>query len=110
MSDCIFCKISQNEISSESVYEDHDIKVFKDLHPKSPVHLLIIPKEHIQSVAHLEENHSTIISKLIYTAKKVAEEQGLAGYKLIFNVGKEGGQVVDHLHLHLMGGWGSVNE
>lgn len=103
--DCLFCKIGKGEVSTDSVYEDGEIKVFKDIHPKAPIHFLIIPKLHIQSVAHLEANHNEIISKLIYTAKKVAQDFGLSGYKLVFNVGREGGQVIDHLHLHLLGGW-----
>ena len=131
MSSCLFCKIAKNEIPSEIVFEDSDVKVFKDLHPKAPVHLLVIPKMHIQSIAHLdpvrsktpgasaipplaewtsnrvEADHGDIIAKLIYTAKKVAEELDLKGYKLVFNVGREGGQVIDHLHLHLLGGWKS---
>lgn len=105
MNECIFCKISANEISSDVVFEDDDVKVFKDIRPKAPVHLLVIPKIHIQSIAHLEADHNDIIAKLIYTAKKVAEEEDLKGYKLVFNVGREGGQVIDHLHLHLLGGW-----
>lgn len=107
--DCIFCKISIGEISSETVYEDSEVKVFKDLHPKAPVHLLVIPRIHIQSIAHLEANHNDVIAKLIYTAKKVAEDRGLTGYKLLFNVGREGGQVIDHLHLHLLGGWAKLS-
>jgi len=105
MADCLFCKISKGEIDSAVVFEDSQIKVFKDIHPKAPIHLLIVPKIHIQSIVHLEDDHNDIIAKLIYTAKRVAEEQGLKGYKLQFNVGKEGGQEIDHLHLHLLGGW-----
>lgn len=105
--DCIFCKIAKKEIASEMLYEDDDVYVFNDIHPKAPVHLLIIPKTHIQSVAHLEEGHGALVGKLVLTAKAMALEKGLAGYKLIVNVGREGGQVVDHLHLHLLGGWGS---
>ncbi|KKU52904.1 MAG: histidine triad nucleotide-binding protein [Candidatus Sungbacteria bacterium RIFCSPLOWO2_02_FULL_47_9] len=106
MSDCLFCKITKKEISSDIVFEGVDLLVFKDVHPKAPVHVLIVPKEHIQSIAHLEKNHNEIISKLIYTAKRVAKETyNLTGYKLIFNVGRSGGQVIDHLHLHLLGGW-----
>lgn len=105
MSDCIFCKISQNEIPSQTLYEDAEVKVFKDIYPQAPVHLLVVPKTHIHSIAELEKNHSDVLVRLIYTAKKVAEEQGLKGYKLVFNVGREGGQTVDHLHLHLLGGW-----
>lgn len=103
--DCIFCQIAKGEKESEVVYEDSDVKVFKDLHPKAPTHLLVVPKIHIQSIAHLEADHNDVIAKLIYTAKQVAEERHLKGYKLVFNVGREGGQVIDHLHLHLLGGW-----
>ena len=105
MAECIFCKIGKGEISSDVVFEDADVKAFKDIHPKAPVHLLVIPKVHIQSIAHLEADHNDVIVKLIYTAKHVAEKIELKGYRLVFNVGREGGQVVDHLHLHLLGGW-----
>lgn len=105
--DCLFCKIASGAVVSDAVYEDEDIKVFKDIHPKAPVHFLVIPKTHIQSIAHLESGHSDMVVKLIYTAKRMASEQGLTGYRLVFNVGREGGQVVDHLHLHLLGGWGN---
>lgn len=108
--DCLFCKISRNEIPAEVVFEDNEVKVFKDIHPKAPVHLLVIPKQHIESIAHLEDDHNDIIAKLIYTAKKVASDLGLKGYKLVFNVGREGGQVIDHLHLHLLGGWTKAEE
>ncbi|MEK7162793.1 MAG: HIT domain-containing protein [Patescibacteria group bacterium] len=102
---CIFCKIINKEISAEIIYENNEVVVFKDAHPSAPIHYLIVPKEHIQSIMHIENNHREIISKLIFMAKKVAEEAGLKGYKLVFNVGREGGQVIDHLHLHLLGGW-----
>jgi len=92
---------------SSIIYEDNSVVVFKDINPKAPVHHLVVPKEHIQSIAHLEANHNEIISKLIYTAKDIAKKEGLSGYKLVFNVGREGGQVIDHLHLHLLGGWPS---
>jgi len=110
MDECLFCKIGSGAMSSEVVFEDTDIKVFTDLYPKAPIHLLIIPKIHIPSIAHLEENHNEIISHMIFTAKKVAETKGLKGFKLIFNVGREGGQVIDHLHLHLLGGWPSADK
>ncbi|MBI2637835.1 MAG: histidine triad nucleotide-binding protein [Candidatus Sungbacteria bacterium] len=106
MPDCLFCKITKKELGSDVVFEDADLMVFKDVHPKAPVHVLIVPKEHIQSIADLEENHSAVLAHMLYTAKKVAKETyQLAGYKLIFNVGRDGGQVIDHLHLHLLGGW-----
>lgn len=107
--ECLFCKITVKEISSEIIHEDKDVMVFKDIHPKAPTHLLVVPKIHIQSIAHLEADHNDVIAKLIYTAKQVAEERHLKGYKLVFNVGREGGQVIDHLHLHLLGGWDTEN-
>ncbi len=105
MTDCIFCKIAQKEIPAEIIAENKDCVVFKDIQPSAPVHYLVVPKEHIQSIAHLEKNHKEIISALIFTAKNAAEKTGLKGYKLVFNVGREGGQIIDHLHLHLLGGW-----
>ncbi|MBI2035307.1 MAG: HIT domain-containing protein [Candidatus Liptonbacteria bacterium] len=108
MSDCLFCKITKKEIPADVVYEDGRLMVFKDIKPSAPVHLLVVPKEHIQSIAHITDNHREVLSDLIYAAKDMAEKQGLSGYKLTFNVGREGGQLVDHLHLHLLGGWGST--
>ena len=103
--DCLFCKISRGDMVSDTVFEDTAVKVIKDIYPKAPVHLLVLPKTHVQSIAHLEADHADLVATLIYTAKKVAASLGLAGYKLVFNVGKEGGQAIDHLHLHLLGGW-----
>lgn len=103
--ECIFCKIAIGDLKSETVYEDDMIRVFKDTHPKAPVHLLLVPKEHIESIANLKDDNNGIIEKLVYAAKNTAENLKLKGYKLVFNVGREGGQVIDHLHLHLLGGW-----
>src|SRR3989344_8078788 len=103
--ECVFCNIAAKEIPAEFLYEAEDVIAFKDANPKAPVHVLVIPKAHIQSIAHLEADHSEIISRIIYAAKRVASDCGLGGYKLVFNVGREGGQVIDHLHLHLLGGW-----
>lgn len=105
MIDCIFCKISKKEISADVVVENDLLMAFKDIRPSAPVHYLIIPKEHIKSIAHLHGNHRDILAEIIYAAKELAEKLGLRGYKLVFNVGREGGQAVDHLHLHLLGGW-----
>lgn len=105
MNDCIFCRVAHEQQPERIYYEDDAVLAFDDIHPKAPVHILVIPREHIQSIAHLEDNHSDVIAKLIYAAKKVAAGKGLKGYKLFFNVGREGGQVIDHLHLHLQGGW-----
>lgn len=103
--DCVFCKIINKEIPTDFIYEDDEIVIFNDINPAAPVHCLIVPKKHIQSIMHLEGNHKGIISKIIFAAKKTGEQKNLKGYKLVFNVGREGGQVIDHLHLHLLGGW-----
>lgn len=103
--DCLFCKIVEGSVPSDTVFEDETVKAFRDIHPKAPVHILIIPKEHIGSIADIEDRHQALISRLIYTAKKIAADHGLTGYKIVFNVGRDGGQIVDHLHLHLLGGW-----
>jgi histidine triad (HIT) family protein len=104
MTNCIFCQIAAKKVPSQIQYEDRDIIAFDDIHPKAPVHILIVPKKHLESVMTLEKEDIQLIGKLIYTAKNIAAKKGLKGYKLIFNVGREGGQLVDHLHLHLLGG------
>jgi histidine triad (HIT) family protein len=103
---CIFCKIVNREIPKEMIYEDEKIVAFEDIEPKAPVHLLILPKKHIPSVDHLELKDRELIGELFLVAQKLAREKGIAktGYRLIFNVGKNAGQTIDHLHLHLMGG------
>ena len=107
-SDCIFCRIIKGEAPANFVYRDEDMVVFHDTRPKAPVHVLILPVEHIESVNALEELHSDIISKMILKAKEIARLLNVAesGYKLIINVGRGGGQIIFHLHIHLMGGWG----
>ena len=108
--DCLFCKIVNKQLPSEIVYDADDLMVFKDIRPSAPIHLLIVPKmeqRHIDSVNDLEGKDEKLIAEMILTAKKVAKDFGLAqsGYKLVFNVGRGGGQLIDHLHLHLLGGW-----
>ena len=105
--DCLFCKIVKREVPSEFLYEDDDFVVFKDIKPAAPVHLLIVPKKHIRSINDLQKEDGKIISDLFMVAKKMAKEQGVneSGYKLLFNVEKGGGQVIFHVHLHLIGGW-----
>jgi len=102
--DCLFCKIIKKEIPSEIVYEDKKVLAFKDIHPKAPVHLLIVPKKHIPSVDHLELRDKGLMGELILTAKKIARKLKLKGYRLQINVGRDGGQIIDHLHLHLLSG------
>jgi len=102
---CIFCKIINKEIPAQIILENDNLIVLQDIKPSAPFHHLIIPKNHIRSIMDLKEKDREIISELIFTAKIDAEKANLKGYKLSFNVGKEGGQLIDHLHLHLMGGW-----
>lgn len=105
MSDCLFCKIAGKEIPSAPIYEDELFYAFKDINPQAPVHILIIPKKHIDKIENLERTDAPLIGELIFTAKKIAAEQGLTkGYRLVFNNGEEGQQSVDHIHLHLLGG------
>ncbi|MBT3175914.1 MAG: histidine triad nucleotide-binding protein [Desulfobacula sp.] len=104
---CLFCQIVNKKIPTEFLYEDENVVVFKDIHPAAPVHLLIVPKKHIRSINDLQKEESLIISELFMIAKDMAKKQGVneSGYKLLFNVEKGGGQVIFHLHLHLIGGW-----
>jgi histidine triad (HIT) family protein len=105
--DCLFCKIASGEIDTDFLFENDTLVVFKDIHPHAPVHLLIVPKKHIRSINDLAESDRSILSETIMVAKDMAKEQGVdeSGYKLLFNVEKGGGQVIFHLHLHLIGGW-----
>lgn len=104
MNSCIFCKISKREVESEVVAEDGEVIIFKDIHPKAPTHWLIVPKKHIHSVSAVESADWPLVAGIIKKAAEVAKEKGIAGYKLVFNVGREGGQMIDHLHLHLLAG------
>ena len=108
---CIFCEIAHHRQKAEIVYENERIIVFKDINPKAPVHLLLVPKKHIESINHLEKEDKELISEIIFLAKDLAKQKKIAksGYRLIFNVGRGGGQIIDHLHLHLIGG-GKLNE
>lgn len=102
--DCIFCKIAEKKIPADIVYEDEKAVVFKDINPKAPFHILIIPKKHIASVKELKSEDEELMGGLILIAQKIAGEKKLEGYKLVINVGRDGGQIVEHLHLHLLGG------
>lgn len=103
---CIFCAIAKKESPAIWEYEDEEIVAFWDVNPKSKVHLLIIPRKHISSVSELKMEDAPLMGKMILVAKKLAEKKEIAndGYRLVINVGKLSGQMVDHLHLHLMGG------
>lgn len=105
MSDCLFCKILAGEIPSDKVYEDDKMYVFKDIYPKADVHLLAIPRVHIESLNEVENEHDEIMAHMIKQLPKLAKEQGLKdGFRTIINTGKGGGQIVYHLHIHLLGG------
>lgn len=103
---CIFCKIVNRNASAEIVFENDETIAFKDIHPLAPVHILIIPKRHIGSIIDITKGDVELVGKLILAAKKIADNLAISekGYKLLFRVGPHGGQVVEHIHLHLIGG------
>jgi histidine triad (HIT) family protein len=104
--DCLFCKIVNKQTDTEFLFENDDVAAFRDINPHAPVHVLIVPRRHIRSVNDLTDDDRGIISELFMVAKEVAKQEGVneAGYKLLFNVEKGGGQVIFHLHLHLLAG------
>jgi histidine triad (HIT) family protein len=103
---CIFCRIVAGEVPSDIVYQDEDFLAFRDISPQAPIHVLIVPKTHIASSNELTEGQQELVGCLIIIAKNLARKEGIAekGYRLVINCGPEGGQVVPHLHLHLIGG------
>ncbi len=103
---CIFCKIAKKEIPSRIVFEDSRILAFEDLRPQAPVHILIIPKHHIEKIADIEEDDLGLIGDLVLAARNIAKEKGVdrSGYRIVINCNKDAGQEVLHLHLHLLGG------
>lgn len=105
MNDCLFCKIAAGEIPSEKVYEDEYVYAFNDIDKKAPEHILIIPKEHVNSILDIDTN-GDILNKMIRAAQKIAKDKHLDenGFRLVVNTGKDGGQTVNHLHIHLLGG------
>lgn len=105
MSDCIFCKIVRGELPSRKAYEDEDVLAFHDIHPVAPVHLLLIPKLHVASLAECGPEHQALLGKLLLLAPRLAAEHGLSsGFRTMINTGRGGGQEVFHLHLHVFGG------
>ena len=105
MSDCLFCKIVAGDIPGDKVYEDDTVIAFSDINPKAEVHLLVIPREHIASLNELAPEHDTLIAHIMRVIPQLAKSQGLdAGFRTIINTGKGGGQIIFHLHMHLMGG------
>ncbi|HEY8354067.1 MAG TPA: histidine triad nucleotide-binding protein [Methylophilaceae bacterium] len=104
MTDCIFCKIVAGDIPSKKIHEDEDLIAFHDIRPIAPVHFLIVPKQHVESLAHCEEVHRDLLGKALILAPRLAKEQGLNGFRTMINTGREGGQEVFHLHVHVFGG------
>ena len=106
MEDCLFCKIIKGEIPSTKVYEDEDTLAFNDINPAAPIHILVIPKKHIESLAHMQKEDEAIVGKIYGVINKIAEEKGFKdnGYRVIVNCGKDAGQEVMHLHFHILAG------
>ena len=104
MENCIFCKIVKKEIPASIVYEDAELLAFKDINPIDKVHLLIIPKKHIENLFYCNEEHKELLSKMLLLAPKLATENGLEGFRTMINTGEKGGQEVFHIHFHIYGG------
>jgi len=123
MDNCIFCKIVAKQIPAAVVYEDEDVLAFKDINPAAPVHLLVIPKQHVATLSDCTDAHATVLGKMLALAPKLAKENGIdvktdangntsGGFKTLINAGPDGGQEVYHLHLHMVGGprpWRGLN-
>ena len=104
--DCLFCKIGRGEVPASKLLEDDDMVAFRDINPQAPVHILIVPREHIPSLGHLDEGQAELVGKLHLAARDLARRAGLEnqGWRVVTNVGADAGQTVQHLHLHLLGG------
>jgi len=103
---CVFCKIISGEIASQTLHQDDEVIAFRDINPRAPIHILIVPRQHIATLNELTDRDLPILGKMAGVAKKLAEREGIfeRGYRLVINCGPEGGQLVPHLHMHLMGG------
>ena len=106
MTDCLFCKMVSGEIAPDKVYEDDQVLVFRDINPQAPLHVLVIPKEHIATLNDLDDAHRALVGHMIQAAARVAEQEGVhaSGYRTVMNCNDDGGQTVFHIHLHLLGG------
>ena len=106
MSDCLFCRIGKGEIPAAVVYQDNLVMAFRDISPRAPVHVLLIPRKHISSLSELSQDDDMTIGHLVRISAQIAESEGLSssGYRLVANCGSEAGQVVEHVHFHLLGG------
>ena len=106
MNECLFGKMVSGDIPCEKVYENELILSFRDIDPKAPTHILIIPKKHIETLNEINENDQDLLGELLLTAKKIAKDEGIdaSGYRTVFNCNADGGQTVFHIHMHLLGG------
>ena len=104
--DCVFCQIVAGKLPGDILYQDEEVMAFRDIHPVAPTHVLIIPKRHISSLAQMADEETPLIGKMTQVANQLAREEGISesGYRLVISSGKDGGQVVPHLHMHLIGG------
>lgn len=101
---CLFCRIAAGDVPAERIYEDDRVLAFKDIHPQAPFHCLVIPKAHVATLNDFTAQQCELVGSLLLTAKRIAAEHGLPGYRVAMNVNREGGQVVFHAHLHVLGG------
>ena len=105
MSDCLFCKIVAGDIPADKLYEDEDVLAFKDISPEAPLHVLVIPKKHIESAAHFSQEDDQLFGKMMRVGAQVAKENGFAGqFRTVLNSGAEAGQVIFHVHMHILAG------
>ena len=102
--DCVFCKIAQGEIPTEAIYEDENLIAFNDLDPQAPIHFLVIPKKHITSLAEVSDKEADLLGHILTSISKLAKDMNLEGYRVVTNIGEDGGQSVPHLHFHVLGG------
>ena len=107
--DCLFCRITRGEIPARKVYEDDELLAFHDIHPWAPVHFLIVPKVHVPSLAQVDDTHAPLLGRMLTLAPRLALQEGCrpypeGGHRVVINTGREGGQEVHHLHVHVMGG------
>ena len=104
MSDCLFCKIAAGEIPSTCLYDDDDVYAFRDINPQMPVHFLVIPKQHIKSVAAVDASNSAVVAHCFEVIAKIAKERGMDSFRVVSNIGEQAGQSVFHLHFHVLSG------
>ena len=104
--ECLFCKIVLGDVPADIVHEDDQVLAFRDINPRAPIHILIIPKQHLESLASVADENRDLMGHMMLTTKKIARDEGLSqsGYRTVINIGADGGQTVNHLHLHLIGG------